>query len=243
MASFWKFAWAFTRQLWALMSCAAFTALGLISALATNGSKWTVAGTIALAVVFGIVGSFQLWYEQHKRAVRAESDLQRHLESPKVTSKDWKALAQEAEQRCQFYRVDCHWSSSAPRQWEMKGGVQAQICEALARQAGNMPLASSASSSARMARMSSVTSAPLRPKDTRPWKRARLWSSMWSRCSRRPGNSLRTARTIDAYSPCSLNPGRSSVRRPSGQCNLRSAFTTARLLRWRCAVHRSIRVE
>ena len=138
MARFWKFVWTFTKRWWALMSCAAFTALGLVSALAPNGSKWTVAGTISLAVVLGMVGSFQLWKEQHDRAVSAENELAKERERPPVTAKDWQALADEMEKRCNFFRVDRHWGRGRVETWEMKGGVQSQICEALIQRAGQM---------------------------------------------------------------------------------------------------------
>ena len=143
MAKFWRFVWAFIKKWWALMSCAAFTALGLISALATNGSKWTIAGTVGMAGVFGVFGAFQLWNEQHGRADKAEQELQKHLASPPVTSKEWQELADKMSTACQGFRADFQVDTKGGFEaWEIKGAPHGGICEALVKQAGVMLLRS-----------------------------------------------------------------------------------------------------
>ncbi len=71
--SLWK-AW------WALMSCAAFTILGLFIALENKGSNWIVGGTIVLAVTFFVCASFMAWREQHLALV----ELQQRLATPQI---------------------------------------------------------------------------------------------------------------------------------------------------------------
>jgi hypothetical protein len=71
--SLWK-AW------WALMSCAAFTILGLFIALENKGNSWTVGGIIVLAVTFFACAAFMAWREKYL----ALTKLQRRLASPQI---------------------------------------------------------------------------------------------------------------------------------------------------------------
>ena len=143
MGQFWRFTWALIKKWWPLMSCAAFTLLSLVSALAPNGSKLTVAGTFLLAIVFGVFGAFQLWSEQHKRAVKAEQDLATYIQLPSVRSADWEEMARQLEASCRFFRADFQTESITGYQsWDVKGGPESGICEAWIGKAGAMLLRS-----------------------------------------------------------------------------------------------------
>lgn len=54
---------------WALMSCAAFTFLGVYAAAANKASTWIVAGIGFLAVLFFVVAAFKTWADEHRKCV------------------------------------------------------------------------------------------------------------------------------------------------------------------------------
>lgn len=158
MKSIWVFAWGVLKKWWALMSCAAFTVLGVVSAYSSHGSKWTIAGTFGLTVAFGFVGVFQLWSEEHQRANRAEQQLAQERENPRVTSRDWQELAEKFEVACPHVRANYQvgtripydfWTLSGDSRntceaWIKKGGVMLlkspQVCAQLPRAAGSPPV-------------------------------------------------------------------------------------------------------
>ena len=65
---------------WALMSCAAFTVLGLFIALEDKGNKWAVGGTVVLAGIFFVCAAFMAWREKYSALV----GLQERLASPQI---------------------------------------------------------------------------------------------------------------------------------------------------------------
>ena len=63
------FAAAMFRKLWALMSCAAFTGLGVYAAATNKGNSWVVDGSFVLAVVFFVLAAFLTWNDEHQKYV------------------------------------------------------------------------------------------------------------------------------------------------------------------------------
>jgi hypothetical protein len=61
------FAVALFRKWWALMSCAAFTVLGIYAAATNKGNLWVVSGSGVLANLFVFVAAYQTWREEHDK--------------------------------------------------------------------------------------------------------------------------------------------------------------------------------
>jgi hypothetical protein len=141
VADIGRFALAWLKKWWALMSCAAFTGLSVLLTYVVDANKWIIRGTATLAVLFLFVAFFQLWREERQRAVDAEAKLNVILAKPPITSKDWQDLSVEAE-KCEGLRVDHHWNSNNEHSWNVTGDRHYEICEMLLRRAGNMLLKS-----------------------------------------------------------------------------------------------------
>lgn len=56
---------ALFKKWWALMSCAAFTGLGVYIAATNKGNAWVVGGSAVLAVVFLVVAAYLTWKDEH----------------------------------------------------------------------------------------------------------------------------------------------------------------------------------
>lgn len=61
------FAAAMFRHWWELMSCAAFTVLGVYCAAANRGNGWIVGGSAFLAAVLFLVAAYRAWRDEHQR--------------------------------------------------------------------------------------------------------------------------------------------------------------------------------
>ena len=72
MNIFAKFIAALLRKWWALMSCAAFTILGLWASIENKSNAWVVSGIITLAVIFFLVAAFGAWCQEHSNFLSAE---------------------------------------------------------------------------------------------------------------------------------------------------------------------------
>jgi hypothetical protein len=57
------------KHWWALMSCAAFTGLGVYAAATNKGNSWVVDGSAVLAVVFFVLAAFLTWNDEHQKYV------------------------------------------------------------------------------------------------------------------------------------------------------------------------------
>jgi len=77
MAEVWLWFKAFVPYWWALMSCAAFTALSVYAAIKKKGNRWVVIATASLAILFFGVASFEAWDNEHDGRLSEESDLNR----------------------------------------------------------------------------------------------------------------------------------------------------------------------
>jgi hypothetical protein len=62
-----------TRHLWPLMSCAAFTLLGVYAAWTGRSNSWFVQGSIALAVILFVIAAFLTWRDEHDKYVAADA--------------------------------------------------------------------------------------------------------------------------------------------------------------------------
>jgi hypothetical protein len=54
------------KRWWALLSCAAFTGLGVYAAASNKGNVWIVSGSAILAVVFFVVAAYETWRDEHR---------------------------------------------------------------------------------------------------------------------------------------------------------------------------------
>jgi len=69
---------------WALMSCAAFTILGVVVIITQASPVWTLWATFGLAVAMLLVGSFLAWKDEHQKVIALEDRLRSprfHLQS------------------------------------------------------------------------------------------------------------------------------------------------------------------
>lgn len=53
------------RRWWAMMSCAAFTALSVYAAATNKANSWVVAGSAVLAVLFFLIAAYLTWKDEH----------------------------------------------------------------------------------------------------------------------------------------------------------------------------------
>jgi hypothetical protein len=60
-----QFAKLMLKRWWALMSCAAFTFLGIWTAYANKGREWVLWGSFLLGIVFLIVAAYRTWLAEH----------------------------------------------------------------------------------------------------------------------------------------------------------------------------------
>ena len=58
---------AMLHHWWALMSCAAFTGLGVYIAATNKGNGWVVGGSAILAAVFFVVAAYKTWRDEHRK--------------------------------------------------------------------------------------------------------------------------------------------------------------------------------
>lgn len=73
---FWVYVKAIGKHWWALMSCAAFTFLGLYIAWANKNTGWTVRGIFGLALALLFVASFLAWLDEHQKRILLEKSLE-----------------------------------------------------------------------------------------------------------------------------------------------------------------------
>src|SRR5271165_1247175 len=69
----WPFLKAIFEYWWALMSCAAFTLLGLYVLAAKKSNKWALSATFGAAGLMLLVASFLAWQEQYRASIAAEA--------------------------------------------------------------------------------------------------------------------------------------------------------------------------
>ena len=86
----WLYCKAVGRVWWALMSCAAFTALGVYVLYTNKSNQWAVRATFALSGLFLLVACFVAWLEEHRNVETHEAELRRLKlqyfgERPRVT--------------------------------------------------------------------------------------------------------------------------------------------------------------
>ena len=87
--------------------------------------------------------TISLYEEQRTQKESAENALRTALEQPPITAKDWQELAGKVSGACQHFRADYQVDTKGGYEcWEVKGGYQSGICEALITQAGAMLTAS-----------------------------------------------------------------------------------------------------
>jgi hypothetical protein len=63
------FAAAMFKHWWELMSCAAFTILGVYIAATDRGNGWVVGGIAFLAAVFFVLAAYRTWRDEHHRYI------------------------------------------------------------------------------------------------------------------------------------------------------------------------------
>lgn len=72
--SLWLWIKAVTRHLWALMSCAIFTAIGFYAAFASKNNEWIVRSTFLAAVVCLFMACFLAWKDEHTKLLEATAE-------------------------------------------------------------------------------------------------------------------------------------------------------------------------
>lgn len=58
---------ALFRHWWAMMSCAAFTLLGISVAATNKGNAWVVGGSAVFAAIFFVVAAFRTWRDEYTK--------------------------------------------------------------------------------------------------------------------------------------------------------------------------------
>jgi hypothetical protein len=133
-----QFLAALLKRWWPLMSCAVFTALGLIAALSRRGNAWTIAGTGLFALAFLLYAAFGVWRDEHGKLLEASSK-EHQLVS---RAPDWQRLADKFEACSRFVRADWH-STKGVTTWRLAGGyAESKPIEALCIFAGALLLKS-----------------------------------------------------------------------------------------------------
>jgi hypothetical protein len=74
MVLVWEFIKAVVRHLWPMMSCAAFTGLGIYVAFANKPNSWVVRASFTLAMIMMIVAFYQAWREERVRRQYLEKE-------------------------------------------------------------------------------------------------------------------------------------------------------------------------
>ena len=96
------FAFAMLKHWWALMSCAAFTGLGVYIAAMNKGNGWVVGGSGILAALFFVVAAYQTWRDEHERHVKEVAQLEREVRdqkrlrtAPMIVFEKWEDIPSE----------------------------------------------------------------------------------------------------------------------------------------------------
>src|SRR5260370_28041402 len=55
------------KHWWALMSCAAFTFLGIWTAYANKGREWVLWSSFLLGIVFLMIAAYRAWLAEHRQ--------------------------------------------------------------------------------------------------------------------------------------------------------------------------------
>jgi hypothetical protein len=133
-----QFLAALLKRWWPLMSCAVFTALGLIAALSRRGNAWIIGGTALLAVTFLLYAAFGVWRDEHRRVLESNSK-----EPPPVSrAPEWQHLSEKFETCSSCVRADWH-STDGVTTWRLAGGyAESKPIEALCIFAGALLLKS-----------------------------------------------------------------------------------------------------
>jgi hypothetical protein len=71
----WLFFKAVGKYWWTLMSCAAFTFLGIAAAYFSKSNLWIVRGSFVLAGLFLLVGCFLAWSDEHRKVNTLQEQL------------------------------------------------------------------------------------------------------------------------------------------------------------------------
>jgi hypothetical protein len=83
----WLFTASLLKHWWALMSCAAFTILGVYVAASNKGNAWIVGGTTVLAAACFVVAAYQTWRDQYDLyAAEVVKNQQAEIHSPTVAA-------------------------------------------------------------------------------------------------------------------------------------------------------------
>jgi hypothetical protein len=80
---------ALLKHWWALLSSAVFTGIGVYALLEGKSPEWTAWTTICAGTVLFFVAGFLAWRDEHHRATKAESEVERIAQSrPKLLLKE-----------------------------------------------------------------------------------------------------------------------------------------------------------
>jgi hypothetical protein len=74
---------ALFKHWWVLMSCAAFTFLGIWTAYASKGREWLLWSSGLLAVVFLAVAAYRTWLTEHRRLLETMNETAETIRSLK----------------------------------------------------------------------------------------------------------------------------------------------------------------
>jgi hypothetical protein len=75
---------AIMRYWWALMSCAAFTILGLWATYGEKGREWILWTSLVLAIAFALVAAYQGWANEHQALLRARQEVEALTAKPDI---------------------------------------------------------------------------------------------------------------------------------------------------------------
>ena len=128
----WFFCKSVCKHWWALMSCAAFTFLGVYVAYTGRSNVWIVRCSFVFAGIALFVACFLAWREERHRALKAEMA----LEKPPVNSDDWLRLSKDFDALPK--RISVQWAyrtshGKGEQEWRQ---VADKRCEALCIRGG-----------------------------------------------------------------------------------------------------------
>src|ERR1700733_7842979 len=79
---------------WALMSCAAFTFLGIWTAYANRSREWVLWSSFSLSLVFLLVAAYRTWLAEHRHLLTTLAENHRLLTNLEAAGAENQALRQ-----------------------------------------------------------------------------------------------------------------------------------------------------
>lgn len=76
---------AMFRYWWALMSCAAFTILGIWVVATNEGRDWALWSSLALSVAFLLLGAYKAWAKEHQLWLDERQKVEMLTATPDIT--------------------------------------------------------------------------------------------------------------------------------------------------------------